>query len=337
MRTSTIRAALFSAAIPSLAGLGALVPLGVAEAQEVRILRSPGQVEVLRGTSVANRPMIGVTVSGESERADTLGLRIEEVSEGSPAARAGLKAGDRLQAVNGVSLRANRNDAGQDDYDGVLARRLQREIGKVQAGDTVRLQVLSEGRSRDVRVATMSPQDLYRGENGVLRRSAGGDRLVLGLTTSPSGNARDTLGVFVSAVTDDGPAAKAGIVEGDRIAAINGVSLRVAREDAGDTQVAQAKANRLRSEMEKVQAGQSVELTVVSAGRSRTVRVTPVKASELPGGAGTYFFSTSPDDIREALGRARLLRPGVPTPPTPPTPPAASTRARTIIRDLRVL
>ena len=47
---------------------------------------------------------------------------------------------------------------------------------------------------------------------------------MLGVSTSTAGE-RDTLGLFVSAVTPGGPAEKAGIEEGHRIAAINGVSL----------------------------------------------------------------------------------------------------------------
>ena len=41
-----------------------------------------------------------------------------------------------------------------------------------------------------------------------------------------TGSARDSLGVFVVSVDDSGPAAKAGIQEGDRIASINGTDLR---------------------------------------------------------------------------------------------------------------
>lgn len=316
MTPTLFRAALLSAALPLVA----------AEAQQVRVFTGrPGEVQILRESLRMDRPMLGITLADDSERADTLGLRVEDVREDGPAAKAGLKAGDRLQAINGVSLRADRADAGESDYDGVLLRRLQREMAKVEDGDTVRVQVLSDGRSRELRIATVTMNELYAGERTMLRRTMGADRMVIGVTTSPSGNARDTLGVFVSAVTEDGPAAKAGVVEGDRIAAINGVSLRVAREDAGDAQVAAVKANRLRSELEKVTAGQSVELTVVSAGRSRTVRVTPVKASDLPNdGDGTFMWSTSP------------------VPPTPPVPPVAPTaprapRGRVMLRDVRAL
>src|ERR1700689_731388 len=66
----------------------------------------------------------------------------------------------------------------------------------------------------------------------VLRAFATEDpkRAVIGVTTS-TGNARDTLGILISSVTGGSPAEKAGIAEGDRIVAINGVNLKLAAAD----------------------------------------------------------------------------------------------------------
>lgn len=284
--------------ILTLATLAALAaPEARLAAQDVRVLP-----RVRAGTLAqldADRPMIGITTAGTSERADTLGLRIESVTDDSPAAKAGLKAGDRLQAVNGVSLRADRADAGEEDYAGVLTRRLQREVQRTKAGESVELRVLSGGSARTVRVTPVKASDLLAGTMREFTFArAGGDRAVLGLTIASTGSPRDTLGVFVQAVTADGPAEKAGIVEGDRIAAINGVSLRVAREDAEDRAVGAAKSERLSREIAKLKAGDTAELTVVSAGRSRTVRVTAVKASELPGGEFTLRFDGTAPGVR---------------------------------------
>ena len=58
------------------------------------------------------------------------------------------------------------------------------------------------------------------------------ERPALGIGLGSSGSRRDTLGVLVMSVQDSSPAARAGLEEGNRIAAINGVNLRVAREDA---------------------------------------------------------------------------------------------------------
>jgi predicted metalloprotease with PDZ domain len=283
--------------ITNIATLAALLAAAAtaphsASAQDVRILTRPGMERIVRFDD--DRPIIGVTTATDSDRSDTLGVRIDAVTKDSPAEKAGLKAGDRLQEVNGVSLRAARGDAGQPDYAGVLHRRLQRELQKLKEGESIELRVLSDGRSRTVRVTPVKASELA-GEMmpSVFRRFAS-DRAVLGMTVSSSGSARDTLGVFVQAVTADGPAEKAGIIEGDRIAAINGVSLRVAREDAADRAVGAAKSERLQREIAKLKAGDAAELTVVTAGRTRTVRVIAVQASELPGGDGGAYFFRSP-------------------------------------------
>lgn len=287
-------------------------------AQEVRILTRPdmqGRVVLLD-----DRPMIGVTTAAESERGDTLGLRITDITEDSPAAKAGLKVGDRLQAVNGVSLRADRADAGEEDYAGVLNRRLQREVQRTREGESVELRVLSDGQARTVRVTPVPGRQLTgrgsgRGTGGgmagpdreTFRRL--GDRAVLGFTVGSTGSIRDTAGVFVSAVTRDGPAEKAGIIEGDRIAAINGVSLKVSREDAEDGMVAASRTERLTRELAKLEVGAEAELTVVSAGRSRTVRVRTVRASELRGYDPMAFDFQGPrGTIRTPDGRAFEFR-----------------------------
>lgn len=263
-------------------------------AQDVRIRTRPdGDRVVIRRSDT---PMIGVTTASTSERADTLGLRIESVEKDSPAEKAGLKAGDRLQAVNGLNLRAAPADAGQEDYAGVLNRRLQREVQATKSGESVELRVLSGGVVRTVRVTPTSSANLMkRDAEGMFLRSESADRAALGLTVASTGTVRDTLGVFVQSVVRDGPAEKAGIIEGDRIAAIDGVSLRVAREDIADPAVAAARPDRLVQALAKLKAGDATELTVVSAGRSRIVRVTTVKASELPGMEGNAVFFRRPE------------------------------------------
>ncbi|HRN54427.1 MAG TPA: hypothetical protein PK788_13100, partial [Gemmatimonadaceae bacterium] len=73
---------------------------------------------------------------------------------------------------------------------------------------------------------------------------------------------------------------------------------------------------------------------------SRSVRVTPVKASELPGAAGgSFIWSTSPEALRESMLRMREFAPPPPVPPSAPVPPVAPTapRVRTILRDVRTL
>src|SRR2546423_3735927 len=107
------------------------------------------------------------------------------------------------------------------------------------------------------------------------------NRAALGLQVRTTGSKRDTLGVFVEAVTPKGPAENAGIVEGDRISSINGVDLRTSSADADDDYASGLGPRRLTREVQKLTPGTRVTLRVNSGGRVRDVQVTTGKASDV--------------------------------------------------------
>lgn len=115
----------------------------------------------------------------------------------------------------------------------------------------------------------------YRMDSAMAKRAA------LGLELRTTGTKRDTLGVFVDAVTPKGPAETAGIVEGDRIAAINGVDVRTSSADTEDSYTNGLGSHRLGREVQKLTPGSRVTLRVYSGGRFRDVQVTAGKASEV--------------------------------------------------------
>jgi hypothetical protein len=267
----------------------ALVAVNHDAGAQVRIQTAPGAFAYALGDP--DRAMIGVSTRGSGKR-DTLGLLVESVTTGSPAEKAGIEEGDRLVSVNGVNLRLSAADAGESDMDGVTNRRLIRELEKHKAGDEVELRVYRDGATRTVRVKTVAADELNNAAHatttGTWSRTAT-DRAVIGISLGGSGSKRDTLGVLIVGVADEGPAARAGVDEGDRVASINGVDLRVAGEDAGDWQASSSRIRRLNREMEKVKAGDAVELRVWSNGQARTVRVEAAKASDVEGDA--FFFN----------------------------------------------
>jgi hypothetical protein len=106
-------------------------------------------------------------------------------------------------------------------------------------------------------------------------------RAALGIELRATGTRRDTLGVFVEGVTPKGPAETAGIVEGDRIAGINGVDLRTPIADIDDSYSNGMASHRLTREVQKLTPGSRVTLRVFSNGRFRDVQVVAGKASEL--------------------------------------------------------
>src|SRR5579862_8820500 len=126
-----------------------------------------------------------------------------------------------------------------------------------------------------------------------------GESPAIGVETS-SGSTRDTLGVLVIGVTNNGPADKAGIEEGDRIATANGVDLRLSPADAGDREMHGLMARRLARAVQKGKPGDQIELRVYHDGQYHTVKVTTVKASDLAVDDGNFGFHVfSPRDMPE--------------------------------------
>src|SRR5690606_33370132 len=115
----------------------------------VRVRVAPLARALELSSTVARRAVIGVTLAGGSE-ADTAGVRIEEVTEGGPADRAGLRAGDRIVAVNGQDIRLTRSEAADEAQRSLATRRISRAIGELSPGDEVTLRVRRDGNERDV-------------------------------------------------------------------------------------------------------------------------------------------------------------------------------------------
>src|SRR4051812_7204102 len=124
------------------------------------------------------------------------------------------------------------------------------------------------------------------------------DRAVIGITTS-TGSRRDTLGVLVSSVTAGSPAEKAGLEEGNRIASINSVNLKLAPADVDDWDMSSIMSRRLTRELGKLKAGDEVELRVYTGGQVRTVKVKTVAYDSLYRSERRVRYD---DEDRAALG-----------------------------------
>ena len=263
-----------------------------------------------------DRAAIGITTSSGGMR-DTLGLLVSSVTADGPADKAGIEEGSRIQSINGVSLRLSAADATEGDMGDIVQRRLIRELEKVKAGADVELRVWAGGQTKTVKVKTVAVEDLPSRMRSVRRELD--ERPVLGMSLSATGSRRDTLGMLVVRVTTNGPAEKAGIIEGDRISAINGVSLRVAAEDAGDSYMSSARMNRYRRELAKVSVGEDVELRVLSSGQSKTLKIKPVRAGDLPRDRGGVMII---GDGAINIGDVFPALPSITIPPVPVAPRA---------------
>jgi S1-C subfamily serine protease len=254
-------------------------------AQEPRILRAaPATIDMPAARafgmmrSWGPRAVIGVSTTSRATARDTLGVLVSSVRSGSPAEKAGIVEGDRIASVNGVSLKLAPADIGDDEMAGIMARRLTRELDKLKPGDDLDVRVYANGAVKAVQIKTESPSDLY--ESRTTRPSA--ERATLGLNLAVTGNRRDTIGVFVLSVDDDGPAAKAGIEEGSRIASINGVDVR-GRHAADDDAFLFPASNvsRLEREISRLKPGDEVDLRIYFNGQVRNVKLKAGRANDL--------------------------------------------------------
>ena len=105
-----------------------------------------------------NRGRIGVVVkTDEDEQADRVGARVEAVSPGGPAEKAGIKADDIITRFNGVSLARN------DDEDSHPGMKLVRLAQALDPGDTVRLDYRRGTENRNVTLVAEEVENRWDG------------------------------------------------------------------------------------------------------------------------------------------------------------------------------
>jgi serine protease Do len=173
-------------------------------------------VEQLRDHGHVTRGWLGVRIQAVTPAiADSVGMKkaegaiVDDPEAGSPAAKAGIAAGDIITAVDGKDVKNSRD----------LARR----IASIAPGTTVTLAMLHDGESRTVTltVGTMSEQrEANVGEHGTTTN--GVPHLGLALAPASDVDGAGERGVAVTEVDPDGPAAEHGIKEGDVILDVAG-------------------------------------------------------------------------------------------------------------------
>ena len=162
------------------------------------------------------------------------------------------------------------------------------------------------------------------------RRPASGDadadaaRMLLGMSLGTSGTDRDTLGLLVTQVFRDGPADRAGIDEGNRVAEIDGVSLRLDAVDIGRQGAIDAVMRRLSRTLRGLQGGEQAALRVFAAGRFKNANVQLGNSPNAPNAGGVA-----------------IAIPAAPVPITTPAPVAVAgepaTRATTLTGAMQTL
>jgi S1-C subfamily serine protease len=141
------------------------------------------------------------------------GAVISQVEPGSPAAAAGLKAGDVIVAVDGHNIRSSSD--------------LRNRIGLARIGDEMVLGILREGKSSTVKVKVGEAPAQASTEEEAAGRLAGAVIQDIGPDSPLKGK---TEGVVVAEVERGSPAWNAGLREGDVITTVNRKRIRNFKE-----------------------------------------------------------------------------------------------------------
>ena len=174
-------------------------------------------VAQLKDKGYITRGWLGVQVQPvTADIADSLGMKqakgamVDNPQDGSPAAKAGIEAGDVITAVNGTDVKD--------------ARDLARNISMMAPGTSVKLDVLQKGEAKKVTVALGEmPNDRQANAGDSSSKDAAGTPH-LGLRLAPAGEVDGSgdKGVVVVAVDPEGPAAEHGFKTGDVILNVGG-------------------------------------------------------------------------------------------------------------------
>jgi serine protease Do len=183
-------------------GIGFAIPVNMAK-HVMDDLRTKGKV---------TRAQLGVTVQGvTADIAESLGLKqsggaiVSSVTDGSAAARAGIKRGDVITSFNGQAVRDTNS--------------LRNRVADAGPGTTADVVVIRDGAEKHVSVKLEEAADRRArrgGPGGDDRDDRTADKNALGVAIAPGEK-----GLVVEDVDPDGRAADAGIRAGDIIQEVN--------------------------------------------------------------------------------------------------------------------
>jgi len=190
-------------------------------------------VAQLKDKGSVTRAWLGVQVQPvTSGIAESLGMKnatgalVDDAKPDTPAAKAGIQAGDIITAVNGNAIKDSRT--------------LAREISGMAPGSAVKLDILRKGESKNINVtlATMPGQPEKQAKANDNGETSGTPHLGVAVAPASEVAGAGEKGVVITAVDPDGPAAERGLKSGDVILDVAGKSvssvgeLRSALKDA---------------------------------------------------------------------------------------------------------
>jgi serine protease Do len=217
-------------------------------------------VAQLKDKGVVTRGKIGVHIQPVTdEMTESLGLKkaegalVAEAQADSPAAKAGIIAGDVIVAVDGRPVKD--------------AHELARMIAPMAPQSTVKLAVVRKGKEQPVSVTVT---DMSNDQQAEANPADGekADKAHLGLALAPAGSVAGagSKGVIVTEVRPDGPGAERGMKVGDLILDVDGKVMSTPAEVK--KALTEARTASKRNVMMRVKSGSATRYVVLPTGNA---------------------------------------------------------------------
>jgi serine protease Do len=235
-------------------GIGFAIPADTVKSVVMQ-LKQHGQV---------TRGWIGVQIQPVSKDiADSLGMKtaegaiVAQPQPDSPAAKAGIKAGDVIVAVNGNNVKD--------------ARSLAKMVAGMRPDSTAELEILRNGARQTVSVKLAQfPEDQKQASRTPVEKRGqfSGATGALGLTLAPAGSVggAGSQGVVVTDVNPNGPAAERGLRTGDVILDVGGKAVSTPNDVR--KAVADARQGGKRTVLMRVKSEQGTRFVALPVGNA---------------------------------------------------------------------
>ncbi len=175
-------------------GIGFAIPVNMAKGVMDQLIKY-GQVK--RGVLGVNIYNVTPDIAKEYDLSESSGALVAGVSQGSAAERAGIKTGDIITAVNGLTIK----DAGE----------LRNTIGMLRVGDKVEISYLRDGKPRKT-IALIAERSETEAANAA--------DINRGLEGAELADAPDGGGVLIRSVQEGSPASQSGLRTNDLIVGV---------------------------------------------------------------------------------------------------------------------
>jgi serine protease Do len=218
----------------------------------------------LKDKGAVTRGWIGVQIQPVTDdMADSLGLQkaegalVAEPQDGSPAVKAGIKAGDVIIAVDGKTVKD--------------ARDLAKRIGAMAPGTSVKLEIMRDGKSQafSLTLGELPKEQRQAKANTEDHDKSSGTQLPrLGLTLAPADGVAGAgkEGVVVTKIDPDGPAANHGFKSGDVILEVGGKAVSSPADVS--KALADARGENKRAVLMRVKSGEQTRFIALPLGRA---------------------------------------------------------------------